>query len=175
MTLVDSSFSITIVKTWLNAGSAAGVGVAVGVGACVGVGVGVGAGVAVGVGAGVGFGVDVGVGVGAGVRVGVGVDVGVGAGVGLAVAVGVALGLAVGCDVAAGVGCPAVLLGLTVLGRALADGVEAKDGPRATGGRGVGAMGFGPNSSDEIHMSNAAIPAHRTRRLDMSGSPRTHH
>ena len=132
-----------------------------------GVGVGVGAGVAVGVGAGVGFGVDVGVGVGAGVRVGVGVDVGVGAGVGLAVTVGLALGLAVGCEVAAGVGCPAVLLGLTVLGRALADGVEAKDGPRATGGRAAGAMGFGPNSSDEIQMTNAAIPAHKTRRLDM--------
>src|SRR5437868_969921 len=166
--LVDSSFSITIVKTRLTAGSAAGVGVGVGVGA--GVGVGVGTGVAVGVGVGVG----VEVGVGAGVRVGV--DVGVGAGVGLAVAVGVALGLAVGCDVAAGVGCPAVLLGLTVLGRALADGVEAKDGPRATGGRDVGATGwFDPSSSDEIHMSNAAIPVHRTRRLGMSGSPPTHH
>src|SRR5438552_60832 len=151
MTLVDSSFSITIVKTWLNAGSAAGVGVGVGVGAGVGVGVGFG--------------------------VGAGVGVAVGAGVGLAVTVGLALGLAVGCEVAAGVGCPA-LVGLTpvVLGRALADGVEAKDGPKATGGRGVGATGsFDPSSSDEIHMSTAAIPAHRTRRLDMSGSPPTHH
>src|SRR5437879_2953980 len=145
MTLVDSSFSITIVKTWLNAGSAAGVGVGVGVGA------------------------------GGGVGVGFGVGVAVGAGVGLAVTVGLALGLAVGCEVAAGVGCPAVLLGLTVLGRALADGVEAKDGPKATGGRGVGATGlFDPSSSDEIQMTNAAIPAHRTRRLDMSGSPPTH-
>src|SRR6267143_3601283 len=61
MRLVDSSFSITMTNTWLNAGIA---GVGVGVGAGVAVGVGVGVGVDAGVGVGVGIGLPAGRGVG---------------------------------------------------------------------------------------------------------------
>jgi hypothetical protein len=80
--LVDSSFSITMTKTWLNVGSG-------------GAGVGVGAGVAVGIGVGVG------VGVGRGVAVGTGFVLGVG--VGLLTAAGVSVECAALVGFAAGV------------------------------------------------------------------------
>src|SRR5438105_10924121 len=149
MMLVDSSFSITMTKTWLNVGSA-------GVGAGVGVGVGVGAGVGVGVGTGVG------VGVGVGVRVGVGVTVGAG------VRLGVALGFAVGCAVVlgVGVGCDAPPPPGLAVGEP-----DEDDGRRATGGCPVDGAAFcGPSSSDDNHRTNAPAPTPRTSRasVDMS-------
>src|ERR1700730_17935373 len=155
--LLDSSFSLTITKTWLKVGSA-------GVGA--GVGVGVGTGVGVGVGAGVGFGVGDGVAVGVGVAVGRGVGVGVGVGPGLWV--GVLRGAGVACATLVGfaVGLPGV------------NGVAEWDGAIATDGGDVapGALGC-PNRSDVIHKSKPATVARRTSRRSnhMSGTPPTHH
>src|SRR6266704_6083194 len=128
MRLLDSSFSITMVKTWLKVGSA---GVGVGVGA--GVGVGVGAGVGVGVGDGVGAGV--GDAVGRGVAVGVGVETGLGVGLPVRVGVGVACAELVG----RGVGVPAL---------AAPDGDAELDGASATDG-GVIDPAFGGASSSE--------------------------
>src|SRR5207248_5090293 len=154
--LLDSSFSMTIVNTWLKVGSA-------------GVGVGVGAGVGVGVGAGVGVGDAVGV--GAGVAVGRGVAVGVGVATGFDVGVAARVGVGVACAalVGRGVGVPAF---------AAPEGDAELDGPSATDGGLIDppALG-GASSSDVVHNSKAPTPAPRSsrRKTRMGGIPPTLH
>src|SRR6266699_3228939 len=130
MRLLDSSFSITMVNTWLKVGSA-------------GVGVGVGAGVGVGVGDGVGAGV--GDAVGRGVAVGVGVETGLGVGLPVRVGVGVACAELVG----RGVGVPAF---------AAPDGDAELDGASATDGGVIDPAFGGASSCEVVHKSNAARP-----------------
>src|SRR5438874_4600293 len=154
--LLDSSFSMTIVNTWLKVGSA-------------GVGVGVGAGVGVGVGAGVGVGDAVGVGAGVAVGRGVAVGVGVATGFGVGVAARVGVGVACAALVGRGVGVPAF---------AAPEGDAELDGPSATDGGVIDppALG-GASSSDVVHKSKAATPAPRTsrRKTRMGGIPPTLH
>src|SRR5207249_7568228 len=153
--LLDSSFSMTIVNTWLKVGSA-------------GVSVGVGAGVGVGVGAGVGVGDAVGVGAGVAVGRGVAVGVGVVTGFGVGVAARVGVGDACTVPVGRGVGVPAF---------AAPDGDAELDGASATDGAVIDPALGGASSSEVVHKSNAATAPHRTsrRKNHMGGTPPTLH
>jgi hypothetical protein len=109
------------------------------------------------------------------------VGIGVAVGLGVTVGVGVVLGLAVGLLTGVGVGVEcAELVGFAVGAPALpgTDGVEDRNGARATGGCNVdpGAR-CGPSSNDVIHKSKAPTATQTASRRNnhMRGTPPIHY